>query len=178
MSQDGYLTLTEFAKIVGVTRRAVAFAVSKGKLTTHTIDGKPMVEGPLAQKEWAHNIDHVASKKGKTPKKTQTDYKNPVEDPPPKDGPDTFQGLTLADAERQDKVYKSRLSELKYLEQAGKLVELDKVQREAFELGRKTRDAIMGIPARVVHDWAAETDPHKLELKINQELINVLDSLS
>jgi len=171
MSRKGYLKLTEFAKLMGVTRQVISYAGKQGKITTHMIGKIKMVHGPTATKEWKKNIDAKASDKAKKIKEKKLNPK------PVKVEPKMYEGLTLADAERQDKVYKARLSQLKYLEQAGNLVEVDKVQRQAFENGRKIRDALMSLPTRLAHELAAETDPHKLEIRLTRELTDALDRI-
>ena len=166
MGRGKYLNYTEFAKLMGVTRRSVSYAAEKGRIKYKDINGSKMIHGQKGKKEWEQTIDKVASKKGK---KAKTKKSKVIE------GPKTFEGLTTADADRQEKVYKARLSQLKYLEQAGKLVDVDKVQKRAFELGRQLRDAIMSLPPRLAHELAAETDPHKLEMKLHRELTEALD---
>ena len=173
MNRKGYLKLTEFGKLMGVSRQAIAYAARQGKITTHMIGKIKMVHGVKATKEWKMNIDAKASAKAKKIKKDKKDKKN--NEKPIKVKPKMYEGLTLADAERQDKVYKARLSQLKYLEQAGKLVDVDKVQKQAFELGKQLRDAIMSLPPRLAHELAAETDPHKLEIRLHRELTDALD---
>ena len=176
MSKNNYLNLTDFAKIVGVTRRAVVYAVEKNKIKSKMIKGCKMVHGPSAKKEWYENTDPKASAKGKQAWKKKGPTKEEIDN-----GviikPKTYDGLTLADAQRQDTVYKARLSQLKYLEQAGKLVEVDKIQRQAFEMGRKVRDSLLSLPPRFAHELAAETDPHSLEMKLTKEITAALDKI-
>lgn len=176
MKKNGYLNLSEFAKLMGVTRQAISYAVKRGKIKTKMLGKTRMVHGVRATKEWEKNIDPKASAKGRKPKNKKSLTEKQIENAP-EFKPKTYEGFTMADAERQDKVYKARLSQLKYLEQAGQLVKIDKIQRQAFETGRKIRDALMGLPTRLAHELAVETDPHKLEIRLTKELTDVLDRI-
>ena len=123
------------------------------------------------QTQWQKTIDKTASEKGKKKKKSLKEKAKEYQ-------PKTFEGLTTQDAERQEKVYKARLAQLKYLEQSGELIKVDDVKKQAFETNRKVRDIIMSIPARFSHEFAAETDPHTLEIKLKKELTAALAELT
>lgn len=175
MGKGGLVTISEFARLLGISRQRVTYAANKGKLKTTKVNGVKMVDPKIGKKQWEANRSQIAGAKnpsGKKIKKETTTYK--YESPPKVDQDGD---LTMAEAERREKVYKSQLSELKYLEQAGKLIEVEKVQRRAFELGRKVRDALMQIPTRFAHELAAETDPHKLEIMLTKELQKALEML-
>lgn len=170
------ITLSEFSKIVGVTNQAVVYAIKKGKVpSAKKVKGVWQLNRVKAKKEWDANTDPIASAKGK--KLRVSKKKEKAIDKAEVFEPKTFEGLTLADADRQDKVYKARMSQLKYLKESGELVSIADVKREAFEIARKVRDALMSIPARVSHELAVETDPHTLELQLQKELTDVLDKL-
>ena len=167
--KNGFLTPTEFARLIGVTSNVVRYAIGKGRLKVKTINGTKLIEPEAGKQEWFENIDHVASAKGKKPKAKKPGAKlEPYQAA-------TYQGLTTSDAERREKVYKSKLSELKYLEQAGELVKVKDVEREAFECGRQTRDSVMSIPARFSHEFAVITNPHELEIRLTKELAKALE---
>lgn len=173
-SKVGLLSINKFGKLIGRTGTAVRFAIKRGRIQVQVIEGRKYIDPETAVRDWERNTDKIASQKalknvGKKPgpKPQQIPYK-----------PERYQGLTTADAERREKVYKSRLSELKYLEQAGELVNIKDVKKQAFEAARKVRDAIMNIPARLCHELAAETDPHVLENRLAKELAQALESLA
>lgn len=173
MPKQGFVTVTEFAKLVGVTENAIRYAVSKGKITTKLIGKRKMIDPDKGQVEWESSVDKTAQAKGKK-KKTNKKQTSKVED----FKPETFQGQTLHQAEHRDKVYKARLSELKYLEQAGELCKVVDIKKEAFEIARKTRDDLMTIPARIAHEVAVETDPRQVEIMLNKEIANALNRLA
>jgi hypothetical protein len=54
------------------------------------------------------------------------------------------------------------------------LVKADQVKKDAFKCARLLRDTIMRIPGRVAAEMACETDPHKVELFLEQEIRQAL----
>ena len=185
MNNTKYLTVSKFARLIGVNATSVRLAIKKGRLVPVEIKGKMVIDVKQGQRQWAATRNSVASESGKKSggnrkkrkaEKQKTERKTPAYLAPPKVDQDG--DLTMSEAERREKVYKSQLSELKYLEQAGKLISVEKIQRRAFELARKTRDAIMLIPTRYAHELASETDPHKLEIMLTKMLQKALEKLS
>ena len=170
-----YITLAEFGKVIGVSRQRVHALAIKGKISIEIIDGIKKVNPTIAKKEYKATRDSTAAKKNPSGRKKMV--KKITEEGAKKLKPKLYEGMTTADAERQDKVWKARLSQLKYLEQSGELIEVAKVKKQAYETARKVRDAIMSIPLRISHELAVETDPHKLEMKLNKELVDALDKL-
>lgn len=61
---------------------------------------------------------------------------------------------------------------------AGKLVEVDGVEREAFNQARLLRDALLNIPDRVSASLAAETDPIVVHQMLTTEIRNVCNQLA
>ncbi len=158
------MSYAEFGKLVGVSYQRIGQAVRAGKLTMRKVKGKPKIDPKISEKEWAENLD--ASRRARLNKKTMKVV-----------APKKFDGQTMHDAELKEKVYRAKLAETKYLEQAGQLISADLVKRQAFEIARKTRDSVMTMPARIAHSIAAETDPHKVEVELLKELSKCLEQL-
>lgn len=166
-----YVNISEFSRRIGVTRRRVQLAIDQGKVKTKVVKGKKVIDLEAGKKAWDDNMSEIARKKNASGKKKEKAAPKNTE-------PKTFEGLTLADAERQEKVYKARQAQLKYNEQAGKLVDVDLVKRIGFEIGRTVRDDILQIPSRIAHELASETDPHIIENRLTKELNESLAKLS
>ena len=171
MGKGPFVTISEFAKLIGVSRQRVNYAVNKSKIAHKIVNDVKMVEPKSARKQWAAEHKKGNNKSGKG--KDKVVKKIVVREPKVQ----TFEGLTTADADRRERVYKAKLSELKYLEQAGELVKLDEIKREAFDIARKTRDSIMSLPAKLAHELAGETDPHKVEILLNDKLTKALERI-
>jgi phage terminase Nu1 subunit (DNA packaging protein) len=74
--------------------------------------------------------------------------------------------------------FQAKTEELKYRKQAGELVEKDIVIREAVEMAKKTKDAVLAVPARVAAQLAAMNDRHKVEMYLESELREALRGVS
>lgn len=184
-----YVKLSVFLKENDIAHRSVMYAQQKGKLPSLKKVGRYWYAHKTETlRELNENRDPVAIKKSKGkkrgPRKAEPDKekrpskkKKMLLDDTEKVAPKTFDGLTFADAERQEKVYKARMAQLKFEESAGNLISTEKVKLAAFEIARKTRDAILSIPGKVAHELAAETDPHRLEHTLFKELNQALEKL-
>ena len=175
MPKGKYVTIPEFALLVGVHKKNIYNLADSGKITTKLIGSRRMIDPVVSKKEYKDNVSPSAQKKGRQSAAKKLGKKIiPKKDKEP-ELPKGF--ITIAEAERQEKVYKAKLAQIKYKEQASLLVKADQVKRESFEMGRNTRDAIMNVPARISHELAAETSPHQLEIKLTKELAKALESV-
>lgn len=158
----------EFANILDLSQGAVAKAIHRGTISAKKVDGRWRIDPVKAKKEHEQNRDQIAAVKNPSGRKKPAEV---VELP-------TYKGLTLADAQRQEKVWNARIAQLKYEEQAGELTKADDIKKEAFETGRIVRDSIMQISPRMAHELAAETDPHKVEVMLTKEMNKALAKLT
>lgn len=86
--------------------------------------------------------------------------------------------MTLTQAQRAEKIWMARKKKLDYEREAGKLVDVDTVRKEAFESARAVRDAILAIPDRISSLLAAEVDPARVNVMLADELRNALEGLT
>lgn len=59
--------------------------------------------------------------------------------------------LSFADARAKRENHNAQLAEIKYLEQAGRLIPREEVRAREFDIARKLRDRILGFPARLAN---------------------------
>jgi hypothetical protein len=85
---------------------------------------------------------------------------------------------TLASSKARKEHWAAETARLKYEELAGKLVDAEAVAKQAFDLGRTIREAIMGIPDRIAGELASETDPHRVHVLLTKELTTALEGLA
>lgn len=71
----------------------------------------------------------------------------------------------LAEAQRQEIALKK---------EQGLVLDANAVRRAAFDRGRKFRDAIMALPARIGDELASITSPFDLKLRLSKELEQAL----
>lgn len=162
-----WIRTAEFADLIGVTKQRVNHVIQKGGLKSiKLVGGVRHIHAVKGQQEWNANLQKL--KDNDKRKESNLGFAPKV---------DADGDVTLAEATRREKVFKAQQAELSYLEKAGKLIPVEKVQMEAFEIARKTRDALMAIPARHSHELAVETDPHKLEIALTKALQRALETL-
>ena len=58
------------------------------------------------------------------------------------------------------------------------MVEVSRVEREAFSAARAVRDALSNIPDRVSNQMAAESDPVVIHQTLTEEIRKALESLT
>jgi len=159
-------SVTSFAVLVGVARNQIERMIKAGAFTTQTVNGQLFLPAKTAFTEFNAARLKLAAKlnKGAGAGNKRSESKAGAHE-------------TIFDAETKEKVFKAKLTEIKYLEQAGRLVDADEVGRRAFERGRKTRDAILLVPSRFAAELAVITDPHEIEVFLTRELIKALDKI-
>lgn len=73
--------------------------------------------------------------------------------------------------------YQAKLARIEYEQKAGRLVDAETVAKEAFELARTVRDAILAIPDRLAAILAAERTERRTHDLLTKELIQALSDL-
>jgi phage terminase Nu1 subunit (DNA packaging protein) len=92
--------------------------------------------------------------------------------------PETKKHPKFIESQARREMFKANLTELEYLEQVGKLIPAEEVDREWFELARLVRDTMLNIPARIADQLAHETDQRKVQDLLEQEIYQALESIS
>lgn len=180
----GWISTSEFCAETGSSPTAIYYACNRGRITSYRkFGGKGRYFDPVAaKKEWEENAD-TAQRERNYKKKEDFDpgshdkYIEQKQKEILKFAEIDYDKIPAQEAERREKVYKAKLAELKYLEQSGKLIEIEVVKATWFELVRKVRDGLMTLPARLAPELAAETSSHKLEMRLRKELNENLEKL-
>lgn len=84
----------------------------------------------------------------------------------------------FAEVQTRKEHYRAELARLQFEQATGQLVEKDKVEAEAFRVGRLVRDAVLNIPSRLAGILAAETDQRRVHDLLEQELRQALEALA
>ena len=92
--------------------------------------------------------------------------------------PETKKHPKFVESQARREMFKANLTELEYLEQVGKLIPAEEVDREWFELARLVRDTMLNIPARIADQLAHETDQRKVQDMLEAEIYQALESIS
>ncbi len=140
-------SVTQYAKHRGVTQPLVSQYIRSGRLRDSVRKigkDKYEIDFELADKEWD---SHIKNSRG-------TEIKGP----------------TYAQSRAIREAYTAQLSKLDYQERSGQVLLAGDVRREAFQQGRRIRDAILAIPDRYAALLAAETDEVKIKQFLDREL--------
>lgn len=184
-----WIGVPEFAKQVGMTPQYIRRLIRDGKITEkslkphgkrYLVNPKKAIEEMVMNTSYqAHQkpVEHTAKGKKETNKKETNTASNDTE----KQQIVKAAGLTivpLAEAQKLQANYAAALKKLDLEERRGDLISKATVEKEAFEMARRVRDAILNIPNRISAELAIITDPHLITDKLNTEITAALEELS
>lgn len=86
--------------------------------------------------------------------------------------------LSYAASRAAREAYLARLAKLEFEERTGKLVDASQVRTQIFALGRRLRDALMGLPDRLAPVLAGQPDPAVVHRILSDEIRVSLSELS
>ncbi len=78
----------------------------------------------------------------------------------------------------RDKLASAELKEFKLKKERGLYVDIEEVQRQAFEIGKKTKESLKSISNRISNELSTISDPHIIRERIDAEIGKVLEDLS
>lgn len=157
------ISFAEFAKLVGVSRAAITYAVQNGRLNAHEDgEGRRFLVESEAMEDWIKNTNeqqkenaasfNVEAKEEKMSEQMENGF--------PK----------LVESRAIKEAFRARIEKIRYEEMLGKLVDIEKAQTEYFNIARKIRDSLMAIPDRISAELAAETNQFTVNKKLTNEL--------
>lgn len=89
-----------------------------------------------------------------------------------------LQNATRAEAEAWQAKFKAALLKLDLEERQGQLLKKVDVEKDAFNMARRVRDALLNIPDRISAELASMTDTHVINDKLTTEITQALEELS
>ena len=164
-SDSSKLNITEFARLVGVTPSAVHNAISTARLVkslTVGTNGKHLIDPVLGKAEFEANKKRGAGRAAKLRAQKEA----------------ASGGDSQIESERRKKFYDAEIARLKFEEQAGNLLDAEKVRRHAFNAARSVRNALLSIPDRLAAELAGETDQFAVHRRLEEEIRIALENLS
>lgn len=176
------ISAKDLAKLKNVSFKSIYNAVASGRLIPLDPNARPlMFERDKAVADWENFRKDKHVPKGKRFESDNQDFEGPqnTEELFDEDGEVTKGNarthLNIASAKLEK--FKAANEELKYREQLGKLVDVENVQKEAFQIARITRDAILAIPDRISPQLCGITDPVVMHATLTKEINGALDQL-
>lgn len=176
----------EFSRLVGVSDTAIRKAIKSGRFKDFdgkTPDGKPcIVNVNRAIEVWvAHAANRGLRTRQSAGSQSPPDSKQPnaaadtpdVETPPVESS--VISAKTLIEAQRLATLERAKKLRLENDLTRGRLVEVGKVAKEAFEAQRTLREAILNIPSRLSAELAAESDAARVYLRLEAALREALN---
>lgn len=152
------LSIRAYAKHRGVSDAAVRRAIDDKRITLLP-DGQ--IDPEIADKEWDENTDKRFQPK-----------------PAASSVPEPGTGISLQKSRANKELFEALLKKLEYEEKSGKLVEIAKVEMEAFAAARVARDRLLLIPDRVAPIIIGETDMFEIKRVLREEIIRSLQNLT
>jgi len=166
------LSIREYARhrrargLKGGTPSAVHKAIQAGRIQR---DARGLIDPEQADAAWAASTD--AGRGGPQPAPVR-ERLEPSPAPPALGAAPSF-----ATSRAIREAYAARLAKIAYEEKSKILVDVSRVQAEAFRRARDTRDAVLAVPGRLAAILAAESDPIEVEARLTAELRTALDAL-
>jgi hypothetical protein len=202
---DGRISCRAFSRRISVSPEAVSKAIERGRLKEcvgRDADGKPYIKDPdLAEREWNQNRSKNRDLTLVTSKPTAPVAAEPTPAPvaaPPlkavaaaapvtaeptsdvtgdgEQGELDLRPPTLIDSQTQANLERARKLRLENDVTEGRLIPADRVNKEAFEAERIVRESILNLPARISGELAAESDPARVQLRLEMLLRDALNA--
>lgn len=166
----------DYARMRGISRQAVYKAINTGKIVA-AVDDNGMIDVEVADRLWAENTHPFAGarshQKKRGHKKPEEVIKAAMEI-----GIDPASVPTLMESKTVEAAYKAKLAQIEYEEKTARLVDAEKIKKEAFRLARVLRDSMMAIPDRLAAELAGVTDPFVVHQKLTDEIRSAISEVA
>lgn len=175
-SLQGYADHRKRQGLRGQTHVAVMKAISSGRLTERSarkVGERWTIDAEIADLEWAGSTD--SARGGNGPGRVEAPPSTAVarsedDDPGLKNVPSRNVSRAIREA------YMARLARVEFERETGARVLAEEVRKEAFEQGRRLRDALMNLPDRLSNELAAQPEPTLVHLAMTAEIREILET--
>ena len=137
-----------------------------------------MIDPEVADRQWAASTD-VSRRPGQGALGVPSASPGPPEAQVSaglEDGPRLASSYAASRAARE--AYLARLAKLDFEQRSGKLVDADEVRAQVFGLGRRLRDAFLGMPDRLSPVLAGQADQALVHRLLTEEIMVCLAELA
>jgi hypothetical protein len=93
-------------------------------------------------------------------------------------GSESGTGVSYQKSRANKELFEALLKKLEYEERSGKLVELSKMEVDAFTAARVARDKLLAIPDRLAPTLVGVTDIHEMKEVLRKEILATLQNLT
>lgn len=171
-----YVSVRAYAKHRGCSNTAVHKQIEKGRLIgclrKNPDSGFVEIDPEVADREWAANADPATTILAalNAEQDATGDFSGEENDLMRTSG-------AFANARAEREKWTAATAKLEYEERSGKLVDAERIRKEAFNLARQVRDSMMNIPDRVATELAAELDSGKIHSRLCEEISTALRTI-
>lgn len=187
------ITVSEFARRVGVSHTAVQKAIEKGRLRDSVSVARnakghwKIVDIEQAEKDWQEGSSRLTKLGMKAPPAVVavapvTEVKEPARSSPPaesvpvvrderplEDSPASEPVVTMLEAQRQVALERARALKIANDVREGQLIDARQAHRHAAEAARAIRESVQNVAPRIFAELAAETDPNVVFTRMDAE---------
>lgn len=175
------ITPAELARLMGCKPPSVSKAISSGRISAAVVerDGRKYLDRDLAVELWHKNTkqsplqpEKIAGRAPRPSSASKEDVKGYIDSLPD----DAIPDLNISRERREH--YQAELAKLEVDMKRKELVPADAVKKEAFNLAKTVREALINIPDRVSNQFAAESDPQAVHMALSNEIQSALQRLT
>lgn len=160
---------SEYARMRGCAPSAVTKAITEGRITTITVDGRELIDPAVADVQWARNTRPRADSR---PGTDVLEQNIPVPVGVAEDR------VSYDEARRRREQAEAELAELKLAELRGDLVRQADVRASLSRRVASLREAFLQLPARVVPVLAADPEPGRMDQVLRAEIVTALRQIT
>jgi len=189
-----YIRQSEFCKRLGISKQALQQAERRGRVKIEIYNGNRRIEWHENRRSYIessrqpYRYKTMAVLKRKNGKRSNGNQESEIkkkngnhpidliEDPDDKDG-DFRPNMGRLEAESVKQVYLAKQAKLKFLKEAGILIESAVVQKEWEEIAIRVQKAMVSIPDRVAEMFASIDDAEKIRADLMSEITHALSSM-
>ncbi len=179
----------QYADRIGVSKMRVSQYIKEGRISAVRVGRSYEIDPELADQQLKGSVSQRNGQAKSAPAKAAAASPPPAPPPTrtliPSAGGKNSQsqalmkgGPTMAEAQRAREVYRAERERLALLREKEELLPAEAVKKEAFNLAKTIREALLNIPDRVANQFAAETDPQAVHLLLTGEISQALEQLA
>lgn len=170
---DDKISVRGYAKIVGVSEKAIRNAIVAGKIKKGYDAKLKKIIISAANKEYGDTLVKKPIKSSDKPKENTKIKKKDEGDPLVAKDDDSY-----AEALRKSTIIKANTDALKLREREGQLVEKQKVFKALFSFGKEIRLKFQSIPDRVIDELLASPGRNEAHIVLSNAISDVLDDIT
>ena len=166
------LSISDFAKVKGLSRQRVSKAVQMGKLEGAVVNEgkKKLIDKDKGLKLWDQTTP--IAKRITVPNQTKEELKRQIDETPD----DLIPNFNVSRARKEH--WQAALAKLQVEQQKKELIPVSDIKKSSFELGRAIRESLSNVADRLAPQCAGETDSQVIHQLLMEEHRNALEELA